>query len=60
MLRSDVCDYSDAYVVVKGDITPEGDNNANKRNKNIAFIKKHHLSTALQKSTAYRLTMQKT
>ena len=26
MLRSDVCDYSDAYVVVKGTITVEGDN----------------------------------
>ena len=24
MLRSDLCDYSDAYIVVKGDITVEG------------------------------------
>ena len=30
MLRSDLCDYSDAYIVVKRDITLEGDNNANK------------------------------
>ena len=37
MLRSDLCDYSDAYIVVKGDITLEGDNNTNKRNKNLAF-----------------------
>ena len=37
MLGSDLCDYSDAYIIVKGDITFEGDNNANKRNKNIAF-----------------------
>ena len=37
MLRSDLCDYSDAYIVVKGDITLEGDNDANKRNKNLAF-----------------------
>ena len=37
MLRSDLCDYSDAYLVVKGDITLEGDNDANKRNKNLAF-----------------------
>ena len=36
-LRSDLCDYSDAYIVVKGDITLEGDDNANKRNKNLAF-----------------------
>ena len=37
MLRSDLCDYSDAYIVVKGDITLEGDSDANKRNKNFAF-----------------------
>ena len=37
MLRSDLCDYSDAYIFVKGDITLEGDNDANKRNKNLAF-----------------------
>ena len=37
MLRSDLCDYSDAYIVVKGDITLEGDNDANKRNKNLGF-----------------------
>ena len=37
MLRSDLCDFSDTYIVVKGDITLEGDNDANKRNKNLAF-----------------------
>ena len=37
MLRSDLCDFIDAYIVVKGDITLEGDNDANKRNKNITF-----------------------
>ena len=26
MLRSDLCDYSDAYIVEKGTITVEGDN----------------------------------
>ena len=30
MLRSDLCDYSDAYIVVKGDITVKG---AQKRDK---------------------------
>ena len=29
MLRSDLCDFSDAYIVVKGDIILEGDNDAN-------------------------------
>ena len=37
MLRWDLCDYSDAYIVVKGTITVEGDNNANKRNKKLTF-----------------------
>ena len=37
MLRSDLCDFNDAYIVVKGDISLEGDNDANKRNKNLAF-----------------------
>ena len=37
MLRSDLCDFSDTYVVAEGTITYEGDNNANKRNKNLAF-----------------------
>ena len=37
MLRSDLCDFSDAYIVAKGNITLEGDNDANKRNANLAF-----------------------
>ena len=37
MLSPDLCDFSDAYTVVGGTITLEGDNNANKRNKNLAF-----------------------
>ena len=31
ILKPDLCDFSDAYIVVKGDITLEGDNNANKQ-----------------------------
>ena len=31
MLRSNLCDYSDAYFVVKGDITVERANNRNKK-----------------------------
>ena len=37
MIRSELCDFSDAYIVVKGDITLEGDNIASKRNKNLTF-----------------------
>ena len=31
MLRSELCDYRDAYVLVKGRITVEGDNNDRKK-----------------------------
>ena len=37
VLRSDLCDYSDAYIVVKGRITAAGTNNANRRNKKLTF-----------------------
>ena len=37
MLRSDLCGFSDAYIVVKGTISLEVDYDANKRNKNLAF-----------------------
>ena len=37
MLRSDFCGYSNAYIVVKGEITVKSDDNANRRNKKLAF-----------------------
>ena len=37
MLISDLYDLYLIYINVKGDITLEGDNDANKRNKNLAF-----------------------
>ena len=36
MLRSDLCNYSDLYTVVKGDIIVTSPNNA-KRNKSVTF-----------------------
>ena len=33
-LRSDLCDYSGAYIFVKGTITVTGTNNDNRRKKN--------------------------
>ena len=36
MLRSNLCDFSDAYTVLKGDIIVTESNNA-KRNKSVAF-----------------------
>ena len=32
MLRSDLCDYSDAYIVIKGTIPVEGANDTEKHN----------------------------
>ena len=33
MLRSDLCNYSNAYIIVKWTITVEGTDDANTRNK---------------------------
>ena len=35
MLRSDLCDYNDAYIVAKGRISVKGTNDADKRNKKL-------------------------
>ena len=35
MIRSELCDYSDAYIVVKGTITVEGAENIDKHNRNL-------------------------
>ena len=37
MLRSDMCDYSDEYIVVTERITVTGSDNANRRNKKLTF-----------------------
>ena len=37
MLRSYLSDFSDAYVVMEGDITFEGNNDANKKNNSLVF-----------------------
>ena len=37
MLRSDLYDYSHAYIVLKGRISVTGTNNANRRNKKLTF-----------------------
>ena len=37
MLRSDLRDYSDAYIVLKRRISVTGNENANKRNKKLTF-----------------------
>ena len=37
MLRSYLCDYNDAYIVVKGVVTVEGAINRNKKTRPLAF-----------------------
>ena len=37
MLRSDLCDFSDMYIVVKGTITVTGTNNKSRKNRALAF-----------------------
>ena len=37
MISSALCDYSDAYIVSKENISVTGTNNANRRNKKLIF-----------------------
>ena len=37
MLRSDLCDFSDAYIVVKGRIAVTGTSNKSRKNTPLAF-----------------------
>ena len=37
MLRADLCDYNDAYIVVERDITVEGTNDGDKYNRNLVL-----------------------
>ena len=49
MLRLDLCDYSDTYIVVKGTITVEGTNANNRTDKMLAF----------KNNTPFRLVYEK-
>ena len=59
MLRSDLCDYSDAYIVVKGRISVASNNVDNRRNKKLTFKNNAPLDHVFQKSITHLLTMQK-
>ena len=53
MLRLDLWDYSDEYILVNGRITVEGDNNDKTRNKKLILKKKMlHLGHVYQTSIA--------
>ena len=55
MIRSDLCYFNDAYIVVKGDITLEGDNYVNKRNKNRAFKNNAPLINCISKINGVKI-----
>ena len=59
MLRSDLCDFSDAYIGVEGDIIVT-EQIMQKETKVLHLKTMHHLLTAFQKSMEYRLTTQET
>ena len=55
MPRSDLCDFSDVFIVVKGDITLEADNDANKRNENLAFKNNASFINCISKINGVRI-----
>ena len=57
MLRPDLCDFSYAYIVVKGIITVVRPDNQKLKQQHLKIM--HHLSTESQKLMAYKLIMQK-
>ena len=58
MPRSDLCDFSDEYIVVKETITITNPGN-NAYDQNLAFKIMHHFFLAFQKLIIHSLTMQK-
>ena len=58
VLRSHFCDFSDAYIVVKGKITVTDPKN-DAYDKKLTFKNNHHLFFAFQKLIIHSLTTQK-
>ena len=59
MLRSDLCDYSDEFIVVKGRVSVTGNNNANRRNEKLTFKNNPSFRSFISKSITRLRTMQK-
>ena len=53
MLRSDLCDSSDTYIIVKETITVEGTNVNNRADKELTLRIMLHLAHACQKLTIH-------
>ena len=50
MLRSDLCDYSNAYIVLKAAITVTGTNNDNRINKKLVFKNNAPFQSSISKT----------
>ena len=50
MLRSDLCDYSNGYIVIKGTIAVEEDNDNKTRNKKLFFKNNASLRSCISKT----------
>ena len=61
MLRSDLCDYSDAHIVVKGtiDLLADVANKSDNAEKMLSLKIMFHLDHTFQKLTEHCLTMGK-
>ena len=53
MLRSDLCDYSDAYIVVKGRVNVTGNNAEIKINKKLSFKNNAPFGSYISKINVY-------
>ena len=56
MLQSDLCYYSDAYIVVKGAITVEGANNIDTYNRNLLLENNARLISCISKTNSTLIT----
>ena len=59
MLRSDLYDYGDAYIVVKWRITVEGTNDTNERNRSLNFKNNAPFRSCISKINNTFETLQK-
>ena len=59
IIRLDLCDYSDAHIVVKWTITVISTENDNRRNKKLVFKNNAPFRSCLQKSITHLQTVEK-
>ena len=60
MPRSDLSDFNDAYIVVRGRITVPGTNNKSRKNRSLSFKNNATFIVAFHKLIIHSLIMQKT